>query len=226
MFACRLVIKYREKKYREHTICYRKEESRIFHKLKERFFKLLSFKDNPYILAKSMSLGFGLALLPLPGLNLPLGIILAKLLRLNIAATSVPALLLTYASPFLYVLNYKTGAFFIKTSEKPPQEFAYDLTFVQKVIDFFVHAGPAYLLGSVINATLAAAVSYFVFLFIYKNTSRFLQGKKIKLTRIKNLPGFRAGVCKAKNFQVLSRIKQKKRNKKKKEEKKPHCPSV
>jgi len=170
-----------------------------------------------------MSLGFGLALLPLPGLNLPLGIVLAKLFRLNIAATTVPALLMTYVSPLLYVLNYKMGAFFIATSEKPPQDFAYDLTFWQKVIDFFTHAGPAYLLGSAINATLAAALSYFVFLLIYKNASKLLKGKKIKLARIKQLHGFRAYVCQTKNVQALKRIKQKRKVEQRHQ---THCRSI
>lgn len=182
-------------------------EIAILRELKSRFFKIINIKDNPVKLAKSMSLGFGLALLPLPGINLPLGILLAKLLRLNIIATSAPALLLTYVSPFLYLLNYKTGAVFIKTSEKPPQDFAYDLTFWEKILNFFAQAGPAYLLGSVINASLAALVSYFAFLVIYKNARRlFSRRYGIKLSK-HVLSDFLGHI---KNPQILERVRRKK----------------
>jgi uncharacterized protein (DUF2062 family) len=136
---------------------------------KDLFKKLLSIKGSPYKLAKSVSLGFGLALLPLPGLNLPLGIVLAKFFRLNIVATSIPAILLAYVSPFLYVLNYKTGAIFLNTGPAPAQQYdiVYDLSFFDQVLDFFANVGSAYLLGSAINATLIAVVSYFVFLFLF-----------------------------------------------------------
>ncbi|MBU7006202.1 protein of unknown function (DUF2062 family) [Peptococcaceae bacterium DYL19] len=176
---------------------------------------MVNIKDNPHKLAKSIALGFALALLPLPGLNLPLGLILAKLLKFNIIATTLPALLLTYVSPLLYLLNYKTGAIFITSAEAPPQDFEYDLTFWDKVVDFFSHAGPAYLLGSVINALLAATASYFIFLFIYKNAGRFFGGKKIRLVRIMNLQGFLARTCSIKNPHMLRKLKLKKASQRK-----------
>ncbi len=138
---------------------------------------MINIKDNPYILARSMALGFGLALLPLPVINVPLGILLAKLLKWNILATTVPALLLTYVSPFLYYLNYKTGSLFINSTEKVPQDFTYDLSFWDRIIDFFAHAGPAYLLGSIINSFLAATIAYFVFYVIYKNSGKLFGNK-------------------------------------------------
>lgn len=132
-------------------------------------------RDCPYRLARSIALGFGLALLPLPGLNMPIGMVLAKLLKWNIIATTIPALLLAYISPFLYVFNYKIGSLFIKSGERVPVAVPYDLSFWDKIVDFFTYAGPAYLLGSVINSLLAAMISYFIFLFIYKNTGGFLK---------------------------------------------------
>ena len=180
---------------------------------------MLNIKDNPHKLAKSIALGFALALLPLPGLTLPLGLILAKLLKFNIIATTLPALLLTYVSPLLYLLNYKTGALFITSAEAPPQDFEYDLTFWDKVVDFFAHAGPAYLLGSVINALLAAAASYLIFLLIYKNARRVFEGKKIKLVRFKKLQGFLAYTCYIKNPHILRTFKLNRAKKK------PACPA-
>ena len=180
-------------------------------RLKDKLLKLINIKDNPYKLAKSMALGFFLALLPLPGLNIPLGVILAKLLRLNIVATTVPALLLTYVSPFLYVLNYKTGAIFIKTSERPPQDFTYDLSFWEKIVNFFSHAGPAYLLGSAINATLAAATAYVVFLYIYKNAGQLIKNKKIKLVRFPKGQGIRLALAHLKKpYPFLKSLRKKK----------------
>lgn len=195
------------------AVIYNKGDVSILIKLKDKFLKLINIKDDPNKLAKSMSLGFFLSLLPLPGLNLPIGIVLAKLFKLNIAATTVPALLMTYVSPFLYVFNYKIGTIFITTSEKPPHEFAVDLSFWDKVVDFFAHAGPAYLLGSAINATLAAATSYVLFLLIYKNASRVLAKKKIKNIRFKKFEGVRARVGHIKNPQVLSNCKRKRKDK-------------
>ncbi|MTI81339.1 MAG: DUF2062 domain-containing protein [Firmicutes bacterium] len=184
-------------------------------KIKALFKKLISMKDSPNRLAKSVSLGFALALLPLPGINIPLSAVLAKILKLNIFAATAPALLLTYVSPLLYVLNYKTGALFINSSEKPPQDFAYDLTFWDKVVDFFNHAGPAYLLGSAINATLVSVASYLLLLMIFRNATRLFKGKKIKLTRIKKFKnGFSICLCHIKNPKKLSKIKAKKNSKK------------
>ncbi|MEW6695932.1 MAG: DUF2062 domain-containing protein [Bacillota bacterium] len=157
---------------------------KIFKKYKEKFLKLICIRDCPYRLARSISLGFCLALLPLPGLNLAIGVVLAKLIKLNIMATSVPAVLLTYVSPFLYYFNYKTGAMFIKSSEKPPQDFAYDLSFLERIVNFFAQAGPAYLLGSAINAALSAILSYFIFLYIYKKTNQLFT-KKIRLRKVR-----------------------------------------
>jgi hypothetical protein len=185
----------------------------ILNKLKTKFLKLINIKDDPNKLAKSMSLGFFLAFLPLPGLNLPIGIVLAKLFKLNIAATSVPALLLTYLSPFLYVFNYKTGALFIASNERPPQEFAVDITFWDKVIDFFAHAGPAYLLGCAINATLAAAMSYILFLLIYKNASKFLAKKKSRFIKVKKFQGVQARIGHIKNPQALKNFKRRHKDK-------------
>ncbi|MDO7787654.1 DUF2062 domain-containing protein [Desulforamulus aquiferis] len=160
----------------------------IFKQLQDTCDKLLRLKDCPYRLAKSISLGFGLAFLPLPGINIPLGIILGKILKLNIVAVTLPALLLTYISPFLYIFNYKTGARLIGHDDTPPQEytFDYDLTFIDKVIDFFQTAGPAYLLGSAINALLISVLSYFIFLFIYNKTNKLtarIDRKKIRLNK-------------------------------------------
>jgi uncharacterized protein (DUF2062 family) len=133
------------------------------------------------MLAKSVSLGFFLSILPLPGLNLPIGVVLAKLFRLNLVATSVPALPMTYVSPLVLVANYKVGTFFI-TSGTKYQKFIFDLTNWHKMMDFFVHTGLAYLLGSVINALLAAIMSYLVFLWIFRNASKILINNKAKPT--------------------------------------------
>ena len=154
-------------------------------------------------------MGFTLALLPLPGINIPIGVILAKLLKLNIPATTLPALLLTYLSPVLYLLNYKTGAIFISSGEKPPQDFAYDLTFLDKIVDFFTHAGPAYLLGSIINAILAGTLSYLIFLLIYNKAHKLSGGGKIRLARAKKLQGFHTYVYRLKKRKTLKNIKPK-----------------
>lgn len=156
----------------------RREDVHIKNKLHGKLSKLININDNPNKLTKSMSLGFFLAFLPLPGLNLPIGIVLAKLFRLNVVATTVPALLLTYVSPFLYIFNYKTGKLFIATSERPPQSFIVDITFWDRIISFFTHAGPAYILGSIINATLAAIISYVLFYAIFKNASKIIANKQ------------------------------------------------
>lgn len=159
---------------------------KILRKFQNTCDRLLRLRDCPYKLAKSISLGFGLAFLPLPGINIPLGMILGKILKLNIVAVTIPALLLTYVSPFLYLINYKTGAMLIGHDHGPPEHYGFevDLSFIDKVVDFFAVAGPAYLLGSAINAVLVATLSYFIFLFIYNNTNKLskkVDKKKIKL---------------------------------------------
>lgn len=154
-----------------------------------------------------MALGFFLALLPLPGINLPLGILLAKLLRFNIMATTLPALLMTYVSPFLYILNYKTGAFIINTGEAPPQLFTYNGSFWQSLVNFFTHAGPAYLLGSALNATMAALCAYFGFLYLYKNISKFIKNRQIKGFNLRKRPLFQRG--RIKNSALLKRFRKK-----------------
>ncbi|WP_031517883.1 DUF2062 domain-containing protein [Desulfofalx alkaliphila] len=152
-----------------------------FKKTIEAFKKILNLKDCPYKLAKSLSLGFGLALLPLPGMNIFLSAVLAKLLRLNILAATLPGILLISVSPFLYVLNYKTGAMLIKSPEPPPEQMdiPYDLSFFSKIVDFFTHLGTAYLLGSFINACLVALLAYIGFLAFYKSAQKRTSSKDI-----------------------------------------------
>ncbi len=145
-------------------------------KVRNIFNKVTSIKDCPNKLAKSFALGFGLALLPLPGLNIAISVVLAKVLRLNVVAATLPGIMLTYVSPVLYVLNYKTGALLLKVQEAPPSQYAitYDLSFFAKAIDFFNNLGTAYLLGSFINASISALLSYLIFLSIYKGFNKAL----------------------------------------------------
>lgn len=156
----------------------------ILNKMKDIIKKMLNLKDCPNRLAKSFSLGFGLALLPLPGINIFLSAVLAKLFRLNILAATMPGILLAYVSPFLYILNYKTGALFITTGNKmpPPKQIEvgidYNLTFFSKMIDFITHMGTAYLLGSIINGILAATLAYVIFWLMYKSTNKLMDRNK------------------------------------------------
>lgn len=171
---------------------------KILTKPKELLKKFLNLRDCPQKLAKSISLGFGLAFLPLPGINIPLTMILAKFLKLNIVAATLPALLLAYVSPFLYWFNYKTGAFLLNVNdEQPPEHFDvgyedFDLRLIDKLLDYFTNLGEAYLLGSFINATIVAVLSYFIFLFIYKNTNRIIEKRKIRINKnaVQNKNGF------------------------------------
>ncbi|MBM7854591.1 uncharacterized protein (DUF2062 family) [Desulfohalotomaculum tongense] len=158
-------------------------------KMKAIINKILNIRDDPHKLAKSVSLGFGLAFLPLPGINIPLSMVLAKFLRLNVLAATMPGVLLAYVSPFLYLLNYKTGEILIKPEGTSPQHYTlnYDLSFFDQVMDFFAQLGTSYLVGSAINSTLVVVLAYFVFLAAFKNTNRLIKRKKVKLREKKTV---------------------------------------
>ncbi len=189
---------------------------------KSKFLKLISLKDDPKVLAKSVALGFFLAFLPLPGLNYPLGIILAKFFKLNIIATTLPAVIVTYIGPFFYIVHFKVGALFI-TSVQPPQNFEYNLAYIINlfksvtspsdiwgvIVELISYLGPAFLLGSLIDALLAAMISYCAFLLIYKSTAGFIKRKKsTKIKFRKYRPtGYTARI---KNPQVINKFRQNK----------------
>lgn len=159
----------------------------MFIKTKELFNKMLNLRDCPYKLASSFSLGFGMAFLPLPGINVIISVVLAKLLKLSVVAAGLPGLLLTYVSPFLYILNYKVGTIFIANGKayQQPHYIDYEASFIDRAVDFFANLGAAYLLGSVINALIAATVAYFVFFFFFKNNNKLLAQKNSEARKIK-----------------------------------------
>jgi len=155
-------------------------------KTKYLFYKMISLKGCPHQLAKSFSLGFTLAILPLPAVNVVLSALLARLLNLNILATVLPGLLLTYVAPFLYIFNYQVGAIFIQSDSKfEYREIDHSLPLLERIVDFFANLGAAYLLGSIMNAAIVAVVSYFAFYYFFKSKNgnseqqSFINDKKI-----------------------------------------------
>ncbi|MCL0067745.1 DUF2062 domain-containing protein [Peptococcaceae bacterium] len=185
--------------------------SHALEKTRHLFYEMISLRGCPHKLAKSFCLGFTLAFLPLPGINVILSVVLAKLLNLNVLAAALPGLLLAYVSPFLYILNYKVGAVFIQTSSNfEYKEMDHNLPLFERIVDFFANLGVAYLLGSIISATVVAVVSYFAFYYFFKSKSnnisekqQLINSKKIVIKKKNSFANDKPFVAKIKNYKKL-----------------------
>jgi len=124
--------------------------------LKYKYLNFLRIKDRPASIATGAALGLSFDILPTFGLGVLVAYFLATLLKVNRVATVISAVVFKLCIPLFTYLNVVTGSIImnepLKNTAQAGQHFMleYDWSAL----------GLSFLVGSVINAALAYAVSY------------------------------------------------------------------
>jgi uncharacterized protein len=150
--------------------------ARIKEKLKHHFQEVIRTKTSPHSIALGFAIGSFIGLLPTPGLNIILGIIVLLLFE-KINKISLFAGILIWnplTSIPIYLLSYKIGDFLFGKSVV----VMYELNIFQHIY-FFARR---FLIGNFILAASIALISYFLvklfFTAYYKNQSAQNDAKK------------------------------------------------
>ncbi len=136
--------------------------SKLISKFKEQYHKVMQLPGSPKKIAAGVALGVALDFLPVPIISIPISFVLAKLMRINAVAAVLTVILFKCAVPVFYALNYMVGKLVLLDA---PVSSAHNHFYEAGVLGWIVwvkHLGYPFLLGSFINATLAAAITYFV----------------------------------------------------------------
>jgi uncharacterized protein len=143
----------------------------IFRKLKINFLKIYHARGSAHEIALGASIGVFWGVFPTFGLSTILCILLYKLFRFNIVvAISAAFISNPLTSPFLLLMSYKVGSYFIQTNIK----FDYG-NWYQNVSQL----GYIMLVGSTIVSTLAGLVVYFITKHAIEQRRRIILKKSI-----------------------------------------------
>jgi uncharacterized protein (DUF2062 family) len=127
--------------------------TRIFKKAKASFFKIYYARGSAHEIALGAAIGAFWGVFPTFGLSTILSLLLYKVFRFNLVAALSGAFISNpLTSPFLLMLSYKVGAYFIKSDIK----FEYDHWY--KTIP---QIGYVLIVGSTIVSSFAGLIIYF-----------------------------------------------------------------
>jgi uncharacterized protein len=140
-------------------------------KLKNHFKEILRIKSSPYSIALGFSIGTFISLLPTPGFNILLCILVTilfnKVSKIALFSTLVIWNPITQAP--IYAINYSLGNFILGDLET----IIFKVQNFQQVYEYTLR----YLVGSFITATIISIVMFFIIYFI---TSKIQKNAKIK----------------------------------------------
>lgn len=126
----------------------------IFRKAKISFFKIYSARGSAHEIALGAAIGAFWGVFPTFGLSTILSLLLYKLIRFNIVAAISGAFISNpLTSPFLLLLSYKVGTYFIKT------DIQFDLDNWHKNLS---NIGYILFTGSTIVSTVTGVIVYFI----------------------------------------------------------------
>ncbi len=145
--------------------------SRIVDGVKSYYNNLLHLSDPPRKIASGVALGVAFDFLPIPLISIPLSYLVARLVRCNPVATVATVIFFKLAVPFFFTLNIMVGNALL--GGMPSPDIAVECAsitgvFVEKIIE---HGYP-FLVGSLLNATLAGVAVYFLLMFILERRRR------------------------------------------------------
>ncbi len=126
----------------------------IFRKLKINFLKIYYSRGNVHEIALGAAIGSFWGVFPTFGASTVLSLLIYKVIRFNLpVAISAAFISNPLTSPFLLLLSFEVGNFFIDTNIK----FEYD-SWTQNITDI----GYVMLIGSTIVSTITAILMYFI----------------------------------------------------------------
>ena len=143
----------------------KKIASRIFDAVKAYYNKVMGLSDSPRKIAKGVALGLAFDFLPIPVISIPLSYLVARIIRCNPVAAVATVVFFKLAVPFFFTFNIMVGNALLGDVPGPgiiAGAGAGDKIFLGKLLE---HGYP-FLIGSLVNATLAGLAAYYALLFI------------------------------------------------------------
>lgn len=133
--------------------------------------KLMELPDSTEKIARGVALGFSFDFLPIPVISIPLSYLVARLTNCNPLAAVATVVFFKLAVPFFFTLNILTGKLFLNDISGPEIVIAGDTVF-SLYLSKLVAYGYPFLIGSVINATVAWLAVYFLLHSLLKTRRR------------------------------------------------------
>lgn len=142
--------------------------------LKETCEKVLNLPDSPRKIALGVAMGTALDFLPIPIISIPISYVLAKIFKVNAAATVLTVIFFKWAVPFFFALNYYTGSMLLWGTNHQYLSHRSILSAADTWIGWIKVLGYPFMLGAVVNSLVAGAITYFAVkaLLEYRNKNR------------------------------------------------------
>ena len=142
------------------------------------YLRFVRLHGTPKDVARGLSLGVFIGITPTMGIQTPLALLGAMLLKENKLAALIGVWIsnpMTFIP--IYTFNFKVGKYILGTSDLKMPNFTSIQEFLELGHDFIL----PFVLGSFIVAIISAAISYFIFLYVF--TAIKLEKDKIKQRR-------------------------------------------
>lgn len=145
--------------------------SRLVESVRAYYNKMTELPDSPKKIARGVALGFAFDFLPIPIISIPISYLVARLTRCNPVAAVATVIFFKLAVPFFYTLNILTGKALMGNVTGPDIAISGTSVFAN-LINLLAGHGYPFLVGSLVNATLAGLAAYFLLMFISERRRR------------------------------------------------------
>lgn len=149
----------------------KKIASRFVESIRVFYNRVMDLSDSPQKIAKGVALGFAFDFLPIPIISIPLSYLAARLTRCNPVAAVATVVFFKLAVPFFFTLNIVVGNALLGDMPGPDIEFA-GASVLSAFISRLVEHGYPFLVGSLINATVAWLAVYFLLMYLLEKRRR------------------------------------------------------
>lgn len=131
----------------------------------------MDLPDSAQKISRGVALGVYLDFLPIPIISIPISFLLAKILRVNAAASVFTVILFKWAVPFFFTLNYFVGKSILGNTA-PEVGIDLVITSFADWLVFIKHLGYPFLAGAFINGALASTAAYFLIKWLLERRKR------------------------------------------------------
>ncbi len=148
-------------------------------KMSKGFGQLVNLKDNPESIARGFALGSFIGMMPIPGFQMVVSLLVASLLKINKKSACIAVFNTNVATGlFVFAFNFWLGKTLlgIDTELIMPQKLSFG--FIKHIFNSGIDVFISLTLGGVITGILAAALSYWLIIKILKKDKMI----KLKIT--------------------------------------------
>lgn len=161
--------------------------------LRTELVKILHLEDTPNVIALSVAIGVFTNFLPAIGLGLLLSILLARLLKVSVVTAATAHLCTVFFIPFFFTLNVITGRLLaglnVNLDEINELEDSIEISVIgieeaivnpksHLLYDMIHSLSINFVIGSIVNAFLAAGLIYVTLLYVIKNKRKYKMQKQ------------------------------------------------